>query len=500
MDDLRRLRRERDLFARLLELHDLPNLDAVLRETLRLLVEHTGAQHGYVEIFGEDDEDPAVWVAHGFADEELQAVRGAISRGIIAEAVATGRTQLIESAMQDTRFRDRVSVRALALEAVLCAPVGDDPPSGILYLEGRAAPGPFGDEERTGAEVVARQLARVAQDVVARQRLVTRENPTAPWRKKLAVHDIIGSSAALADVLRQVAMVAPLDVSVLLTGPSGSGKTQLARAIHDNGPRAHGPFVELNCAAIPENLVESELFGAEAGAHSTATRSMPGKVAAAERGTLLLDEVGELPLGAQAKLLQLLQSRHYYPLGATKPVKANVRVLAATNSDLQTAVNEQRFREALYYRLYVLPIRMPDLRERREDVALLAVHFAEQARRQHGRRACVVAPRTLHVIASADWPGNVRQLANAMEAAALRATADGFSRIEPHHVFPEQTPQPFAGLGPSLQDATRKFQAQYVAEALTAHDWNVMETARHLGVARSYLYTMIRGFGLTRRS
>ena len=170
-------------------------------------------------------------------------------------------------------------------------------------------------------------------------------------------------------------MVSPLDVSILLTGESGTGKSQIARVVHENGPPRRHPFIEVNCAALPETLIESELFGAVAGGHSTATRSIPGKVAAAERGTLFLDEVSELTPASQGKLLQLLQSKQYFPLGASETRTADVRVIAATNTDLEAAVKRGRFREDLFYRLQVLPVRVPGLAERRDDIPELAHHF-----------------------------------------------------------------------------------------------------------------------------
>src|SRR6185369_11883321 len=191
---------------------------------------------------------------------------------------------------------------------------------------------------------------------------------------------------ALAAVLKQAALVAPLDVHVLLTGETGTGKSQLARVIHDNGPRAPRTYVELNCAAVPEALLESELFGALPGAHSTANRRVEGKVAAAEGGTLMLDEIGELSMSAQAKLLQLLQSKEYFPLGAARAERADVRVIAATNIDLKQAAAERRFREDLFFRLQVLPIRMPSLAERREDIAELAAYFCAVACERHHLR------------------------------------------------------------------------------------------------------------------
>src|SRR5205809_55738 len=305
-DELARVQRERDLYRRLLDLgrHDEP--EPFLREALGLIVEVTGARQGYVELHDDDHTGTPRWsLAHGFTAEQLASVRAALSRGIIAEALATGKTIVTPSALLDERFRERESVR-------------------------------------------------------------------------------IGRSAALATALQHVALVAPLDVHVLLSGETGTGKSQLARVIHDNGPRAAHPFVTLNCAALPETLIESELFGALPGAHSTATRRIEGKVESAERGTLFLDEIGELSPAAQAKLLHLLHAKEYYPLGGTRPLRANVRVIAATNTDLQQAVAEGRFREDLFYRLQVLPVRVPSLAERREDIPLLAAFFCAQACQRHG--------------------------------------------------------------------------------------------------------------------
>ena len=199
----------------------------------------------------------------------------------------------------------------------------------------------------------------------------------------------------MAELLKQVALVSPLQISVLITGPSGSGKTQLARLIHDNSRRAEGPFVELNCGALPGELIENELYGSAPGAHSTAAKRTEGKVAAAEGGTLFLDEVGELPVRAQASLLQLLQSRSYFPLGSATPRTSNVRILAATNINLAAAVTERRFREDLYYRLNVFPLRVPSLVERPADIPLLAEHFCKLASQNNGCPICRWMPRAI---------------------------------------------------------------------------------------------------------
>jgi len=288
-------------------------------------------------------------------------------------------------------------------------------------------------------------------------------------------------------------------VNVLLTGESGTGKSQIARVIHESGPRAGKSMVELNCAGLPETLVESELFGARAGSHSTATHSIPGKVAAAEGGTLLLDEIGELPLPAQPKLLQLLQSRQYYPLGASRPETADVRLIAATNSDLEAAVRGGRFREDLYYRLAVLALRVPALAERRSDVPELARHFCALACQRDRLPRLELSGSALRAVEAAEWPGNVRQLEHVIEAGAIRAAGLGASQIERQHLFPEAAASE-AGKeeATTLQEETRRFQAELLRSRLEETGWNVSETARRLDVARSHVYTLISAFGIER--
>ncbi len=472
----------------------------MLEDALGLVVEVLGARLGYLELLDEQGPEGARWsMAHGLTPAEIEDVRAAISQGIIAEALATGRTILTPSAFLDSRFQARESVRIRRIEAVLCTPIGHDPPVGVLYLQGRSGASPFTEEDRGIVELFALHLAPLADRLLVRER--ENADATRPARIALRLDNVIGRSEALGALLHQVALIAPLDVSVLLTGQSGTGKTQVARVIHDNGPRAGQPFVEVNCAALPEALFESELFGALAGAHSTATRRIFGKVAAADHGTLLLDEVGDLSLPVQAKLLHLLQEKQYYPLGATAAVGADVRIIAATNVDLETAVAERRFREDLFYRLQVVPLRVPTLAERRSDIAELASFFSAQACRHHALPRITLSRDAVRAAETAEWPGNVRQLAHAVEAAVIRAAGDGVARIERIHLFPdpgvdaEDTSEAL-----TFQEATRRFHVRLLGSTLEESGWNVMEVARRLDLARSHVYTLIRAFGLTRHS
>jgi Nif-specific regulatory protein len=498
--ELPRLRRERDLYLRLLRLSEQNDLEPFLSEALALIVEVTGAAQGLIDLYDAEGENGGRrWsTVHGFSEGQVATVRAAISEGIIARALATGTTIVTASAADDPRFRDRESVQTGHIDAVVCAPIGSFPPLGVLYLQGRVQPGAFVEEDRAAAEVFARQVAALADRLLAQRRHRDETDPTRGLRTELRSCGVVGRSPALARVLREAALVAPLDVTVLLTGESGTGKSLFARLIHENSARRNGTLVELNCATMPEALLESELFGALPGAHSTASRRIEGKVASAEHGTLLLDEVAELPLAAQAKLLQLLQSRTYYPLGSSKPIVADVRVIAASNADLQAAVVAKRFRDDLYYRLQVVPIRIPGLAERREDIAELAEYFCAEAVERHRLSQLRLSPGARRALQAAEWPGHVRQLEHAVEVASIRAAGEGASQVEAAHVFPDA-----AGAGDrepprTFQESTRRFQAKLVREILEESGWNVVEAARRLDIARSHLYNLINAFGIER--
>lgn len=507
-EDISRLRLERDLFLRLLELGSREDIEPLLSDALALITEVTGAKKGYIEIdaaAGHDQSQrPRFSMTQGFGAEELVHVRRSISTGIIAKALATTTTISTASALDDPRFQAQQSVQARKIQAVLCAPVGSDPALGVLYLEGRRAAGPFPEEDRAHAELFARHLAPLVDRLLTRLERDEAQghvDHVSALRQKLNVDDIAGTSRALAEVLKQIAVAAAVPVSVLITGESGTGKTALARALHKSSARASGPFVEVNCAAIPETLFESELFGAEKGAHSTATKRIEGKVFAAQKGTLFLDEVGEIPAAVQGKLLMFLQSRRYYRLGSNSPIEADARIVAATNADLEELVKAKRFREDLYYRLNVLQIHVPPLRERPEDIVPIAEAIAQSLGKNHERviplsRAAKVA------LTDGPWPGNVRQLENAVARGWAVALSEGASAIEAHHLFPDRGEPTSADKAEPVhyEDAMRKFQARFLREALEECGWNISETARRVGLARSHLYDLIRAHGLSKNT
>jgi Nif-specific regulatory protein len=489
------VRKERDLYRGLLRLNLEGDPNAFLRDALELIVGVMGAAQGYLELFAPDDAEMPWRYSFGFSEKQTDEVRELVSRGIIAEAVASERVVFTPSALLDPRFRDRESVRRSRIDIVLCAPIGKDPPCGVVYLQGGA--GLAVPEANGWLTQFAEHLAPLRQHLVLRRQSQSGSELNG-LRKRLGAHGFHGRSPALTSLLQEIEHLSPLEVGVLLTGETGTGKTEIARLIHANSPRSSQPFVEVNCAALPETLIESELFGSLQGAHSTAQRKIEGKVAAAQGGTLLLDEIGDMSMSAQSKLLQLLQAKEYYPLGASRAVKADVRVIAATHVDLQAAVAEKRFREDLRYRLEVMTVRVPSLAERSEDKGLLAAYFCERACKAHKLARLAFSPAATRAVESAEWPGNVRQLGHAVESAAIRAASQRAAQIEVHHLFPRGNDVPAVGPTRTFQEETRRFQGDLVKRVLETNGWNVSAAARELDLTRAHLYNLINAFGLKR--
>ena len=316
--------------------------------------------------------------------------------------------------------------------------------------------------------------------------------------------EIVGRSFAIRAVTDKIEKVSGTPARVLITGENGTGKELVARAIHRNSPRKDGPFVEVNCAAIPAELIESELFGHMKGSFTGAVADRAGKFEQANGGTLFLDEVGDMSLAAQAKVLRVLQDGVVTRIGGAKATQVDVRVLAATNKNLQAEIGEGRFREDLFYRLNVVPVHVPPLRERREDIPLLVSHFVQQLTRGEGMPPRVITPEAEQRLTRHDWPGNVRELRNTIERLLILSTGP---RIGPEDVdrLVGGGTSDATGIGALLECRTfeefkQAAERAFLLAKLRENDWNVSETARVLDMPRSNLYKKIERYALTRES
>jgi transcriptional regulator with GAF, ATPase, and Fis domain len=338
------------------------------------------------------------------------------------------------------------------------------------------------------------RVAAVALDNARRAQWLENENRR--LREELDLdHSMVGESLAMQEVYRFIAKVAPSTSTVLIRGESGTGKELVARAIHRNSRRADRPFVAVNCAAVTETLLESEMFGHEKGAFTGAMAQKKGRIELADSGTLFLDEITELAPNLQAKLLRVLQEREFERVGGTRPIRVNIRVVAATNQDLEKAMNAGRFRPDLYYRLNVVSITLPSLRERREDIPLLANYFAARHCERSNRPKLTISPDAMVYLSHYDWPGNVRELEHAMERAVVLGSGDA--------IRPENLPEdileielPHRSLLPHFHEMVKRTKRDLILKALKQAGGNYTEAAKGLGLQPTYLHRLIRNLNL----
>ncbi len=333
---------------------------------------------------------------------------------------------------------------------------------------------------------------------------------------------LVGESPPMKHIQELIRRVAPTTGSVLITGENGTGKELVAHSIHALSSRYNKPFIEINCAAIPEELIESELFGHEKGAFTGATQLRRGKFDLAHGGTLFLDEIGDMSLKTQAKILRILQEQKFERVGGAQTIQVDVRIVAATNKDLKSEIQKGAFREDLFYRLNVVPFVIPPLRDRREDTAALALHFLREFSTTHGRSPRTLTPEALQVLSSYGWPGNVRELKNLIERVIIltseaeegkpitAATLLGHLKDEAQSVKVDEEPLvvretgasedadsvPSSAGGRNLRDARQEFEKEFILKTLKENDWNVSKCAQILGIERSHLHRKIKSFGI----
>ncbi|MBI5529270.1 MAG: sigma-54-dependent Fis family transcriptional regulator [Deltaproteobacteria bacterium] len=361
---------------------------------------------------------------------------------------------------------------------------------------------------KTGAfDYITKPFEQDDLKAVIAKALKTRELRTADQRVEPAERGrvpIIGTSAAIREVHSLIARVAGSDSTVLITGESGTGKELVAAALHAGSPRAARPFIKINCAAIPRELMESELFGHERGAFTGAVASKPGRFELADGGTLFLDEIGDLPLEMQAKLLRVLQEAAFERVGGLKTIKVDVRLIAASNRDLQKDIEAGKFRDDLYYRVNVVPIEIPALRERRDDIPLLTEHFVDKYNRRHHKMVQLVTAEAMNYLVNYPWPGNVRELENLIERLILLGGPDTIAADDlPEEIVSRQVPPPIpkmeirtGSMKDIVKQATAELERDLITRALDETGGNVTRAAQKLGISRKSVQIKMKELGL----
>jgi Nif-specific regulatory protein len=429
-----------------------------------------------------------------------QKVYSPVSEFVTHEVMSGREAILAEDVARNRYLSQRDSLTQLGATSLICAPViHQDKVLALIHLYCTDPHKSFSNENLEFTIAVAKHLALVMNQMV-RQDSLAAENQS--LREQLHVEsELIGNSGAIKAILEQIGRVAPTMATVLIRGESGSGKELVARAIHFSSPRKEGPFICLNCAAITETLLESELFGHERGAFTGATEKKIGKFEASDHGTIFLDEIGEMAYNTQAKLLRVLEGHPFERVGGSMPIRVDVRVVAATNQPLEQNIKDGKFRRDLFYRLQVVDIHVPPLRERRTDVPVLAEHFLKRFMRETGRKIRGFTPAAMQKMEQYDWPGNVRELRNVVERAVALGRGpyvDVADILLSSLQFPDTAPLP---AGPAFEPLSlEEIEKRHILRTLEHTDWNKSQSATILQIERSTLDRKIKAYQLKKEN
>jgi Nif-specific regulatory protein len=480
------------------------NLRHVLEEVLEVLHTELGMNRGTIMLLSPDAKELMTEVAHNLSQQQLRAIRYRMGEGITGRVVQTGKPAIVPKVSQEPLFLDKLHKRkAITKDEIsfICVPIAiGSEVVGALSADRVFDQSVALNEDLRLLTIVASMIAndvkgrRVAQ---AKRQQLEEENVRLrnELEDRFRPENIVGNSGAMREVYRAIHQVAPSDTTVLIRGESGTGKELVAHAIHYSSPRAKGPFVKVNCAALSEGLLESELFGHEKGAFTGAIQARKGRLEEADGGTLFLDEIGDFSPGIQVKLLRVLQERQYERVGSNKPLKANVRIVTATNRDLEKAMENGSFRQDLYYRVNVFPIFLPALRDRKDDILLLADFFIERYARKMGKDVRRITTPAINMMVMYHWPGNVRELENSIERAVL-LSSDGV--IHGHHLPPTlQTSDASdtVGVG-SMEQRVSMFERDLIVDALKRCDGNISAAAKDLGTTQRVVGYKIKQLGV----
>jgi transcriptional regulator with GAF, ATPase, and Fis domain len=472
--------------------HSIRDLDELQGQILNLIFDVVPAERGAILLDGKGDENfSSVFARHRIAKSMLPVP---VSRTIARQVMKEGLAILGADVPGSNGLADVESLLNCQVRSLLCVPLTMfEKVTGCIYLDTCNAASRF-DEDHLQLVAAIAGTSAVALENARRMQWLEQENLRLSAEINLD-HNLIGDGPRMKEVYQFLARVAPTDSNVLLQGESGTGKELAARAIHRNSPRSSKPFLAINCAAIPENLLESELFGHERGAFTGAVAQKKGRLEMANGGVVFLDEIGELAPALQVKLLRVLQEREFERVGGLRPISVDIRLIAATNQDLAQAVKAGNFRNDLFYRLNVLSLIMPPLRGRREDIAMLANYFIAKYVKKSNTRTRKLSPEAMVCLANYDWPGNVRELENAIEHAMVLSVSDV--------IQPEDLPESILekGLTPSTEGAkyhsqVKELKKQLILDALEETKRNYTEAAHVLGVHVNYLHRLIRNLDL----
>ncbi|WP_176011970.1 sigma 54-interacting transcriptional regulator [Victivallis sp. Marseille-Q1083] len=482
------------------------DVSKLLKEVLDILYREMGLQRGTLTM--RQGDILSIEASHGLSEAEMKRGIYHLGEGITGRVAQTGKPQIIPDISREPEFLDRTQARADARHtAFICVPIiHEEEVIGTLSIDREKAVGVDLEQDCNLLETVANIMADAVsvsfREHEEREKLLEENRRLKQeLHKGLRPDNIIGNCNAMRNVYAMIHQVAKSNATVMIRGSSGTGKELVARAIQSASNRRDRPFVVVNCAALPENLIESELFGHEKGAFTGAVSRRTGRVEAADGGTIFLDEIGDLSQPMQVKLLRFIQERTFQRVGSNEERKVDVRILAATSRDLEALMGRGEFREDLYYRLNVFPIHLPDLQNRRSDIVLLADYFLDKYNKIHGKAIKRISTPAINMMMAYHWPGNVRELENCMERAVLTADHDV---IHGYHLPPSlQTGQATGtaklstGSNADFQTMVASFERELIVEALKLRHGNVAAAARHLGTTPRILHYKIRKLGVT---
>lgn len=450
------------------------DIDTLLSTLLREITQLTGAEHGFLVLI--EDGKPKVKVQESTDTESLDQI-GPMSDSIVKKVIEKKEAIIISDALHDREFSSSLSVINYRLSSVMCAPLTYQGHTfGAVYVGNNSFVSAFDEKSLELMTIYSSQAALLVQNALHINALKKRTKILQESLELTKFGGMIGGCQGMQAVFQQVEKVAQTDVSVLVVGETGTGKELIARELHNRSHRKDGPFVVINCGAIPENLLESELFGHVRGAFTGATQSRVGKFQAANNGTLFLDEIGEMPLHLQVKLLRTLQDHKVTKVGDNKSESVNIRVIAATNRDLAGLVKNNEFREDLYYRLNVVQITAPPLKERGNDVLVIANFFLQKYAKIYGKDVIGLEEEAQNALLNYQWPGNVRQLENRMRRAIVMCDHNRITASD-LDIKAETTSKVMP-----LSDALDRFRSRYITESLERNAGNRTKTASELGV------------------